>query len=47
MDQNKREATTTEFVEKVPKDCVVLTLACGKFKFFDKKLGDIEGIPSS
>lgn len=35
----------TEFVEKVPKDCVVLTLACGKFKFFDKKLGDIEGIP--
>ncbi|MBN2109070.1 MAG: hydroxylamine reductase, partial [Deltaproteobacteria bacterium] len=23
----------TEFVEKVPKDCVVLTLACGKFRF--------------
>ncbi len=35
----------TEFVEKVPKDCVVLTLACGKFRFFDKKLGDIDGIP--
>lgn len=35
----------TEFVEKVPKDCVVLTLACGKFKFFDKDLGDIGGIP--
>ena len=35
----------TEFVEKVPDDCVVLTLACGKFRFFDKKLGDIEGIP--
>ncbi len=35
----------TEFVEKVPKDCIVLTLACGKFRFFDKKLGDIEGIP--
>ena len=35
----------TEFVEKVPKDCVVLTLACGKFRFFDKKLGDIGGIP--
>ncbi len=35
----------TEFVEKVPKDCVVLTLACGKFKFFDKELGDIGGIP--
>ena len=35
----------TEFVEKVPKDCVVLTLACGKFRFFDKDLGTIEGIP--
>ncbi|MEW6220087.1 MAG: hydroxylamine reductase [Thermodesulfobacteriota bacterium] len=35
----------TEFVEKVPADCVVLTLACGKFRFFDKKLGEIGGIP--
>ncbi len=35
----------TEFVEKVPQDCVVLTLACGKFRFFDKELGDIGGIP--
>jgi hydroxylamine reductase len=35
----------TEFVEKVPKDCMVLTLACGKFRFFDKELGDIGGIP--
>lgn len=35
----------TEFVEKVPADTVVLTLACGKFRFFDKKLGNIGGIP--
>ena len=35
----------TKFVEMVPKDCVVLTLACGKFRFFDKDLGDIGGIP--
>jgi hydroxylamine reductase len=35
----------TEFVEKVPKDCVVLTCACGKYRFFDKDLGDIGGIP--
>ncbi len=34
-----------EFVEKVPKDCVVLTLACGKFRFFDKDLGEILGLP--
>ena len=35
----------TEFVEKTPKDTVVLTLACGKFRFFDKDLGTIGGIP--
>jgi hydroxylamine reductase len=35
----------TRFVEQVPKDSVVLTLACGKFRFFDKDLGDIGGIP--
>ena len=35
----------TEFVEKVPKDCIVLTLGCGKFRFIDQDLGDIEGIP--
>ncbi len=35
----------TEFVEKTPKDTVILTLACGKFRFFDKELGDIGGIP--
>ncbi len=35
----------TEFVEQAPADTVILTLACGKFRFFDKKLGDIGGIP--
>jgi hydroxylamine reductase len=35
----------TEFVEKAPKDSIVLTLACGKFRFFDKDLGEIGGIP--
>jgi hydroxylamine reductase len=35
----------TEFVEQVPQDCVVLTLACGKFRFFDHAMGDIDGIP--
>ena len=35
----------TEFVEKVPDDCLVLTLACGKFRFFDRDLGDIDGLP--
>jgi hydroxylamine reductase len=35
----------TEFVEKAPRDTVILTLACGKFRFFDKDLGQIEGIP--
>jgi len=35
----------TEFVEKTPEDTIVLTLACGKFRFYDKQLGDIGGIP--
>jgi len=35
----------SELVEKIPEDCVVLTLACGKFRFFDKEMGDIGGIP--
>ena len=35
----------TEFVEKTPKDTVVLTLACGKYRFNKLELGDIGGIP--
>ena len=35
----------TEIVEKAPADTVILTLGCGKFRFFDKELGDIGGIP--
>jgi len=35
----------TKFIEQVPDDCVVLTLACGKFRFIDKDLGNIGGIP--
>jgi hydroxylamine reductase len=35
----------TEFVEKAPEDTVILTLACGKFRFFDKDLGTIGDLP--
>ena len=35
----------TEFVKKAPKDTVILTLACGKFRFNDLDLGTIGGIP--
>ena len=35
----------TEFVEKAPKNTIILTLACGKFRFFDKELGAIDEIP--
>ena len=34
-----------EFVQNLPEDTVILTLACGKYKFNDLDLGDIEGIP--
>ena len=35
----------TELVEKIPADCLILTLACGKFRFFDKELGSLGDIP--
>ncbi len=35
----------TEFAEQVPDDCVMLTLACGKYRFNKMEFGDIEGIP--
>ena len=35
----------TEFAQQVPDDCVILTLACGKFRFNKLPFGDIGGIP--
>jgi len=35
----------TEFAKKVPDDCLILTLACGKYRFNKLEFGDIEGIP--
>lgn len=34
-----------EFVKKTTKDTLVLTLACGKYRFNDLDLGEINGIP--
>lgn len=34
-----------EFVQATPADTVILTLACGKYRFNDLGLGDIDGIP--
>ena len=35
----------TEFVKQAPSDSVILTLACGKFRFNDLDLGEIGGLP--
>lgn len=35
----------TEFAEKVPKDCVILTLACGKYRFNKLEFGEVAGLP--
>jgi hydroxylamine reductase len=35
----------TDFAQQVPKDCIILTLACGKFRFNKMEFGDIGGIP--
>ena len=35
----------TEFVKRTPMDSLVLTLACGKYRFNDLDLGEIDGLP--
>jgi hydroxylamine reductase len=35
----------TQFVQKAPKDTVILTLACGKYRFNDLNIGEIGGLP--
>ncbi|AKL94123.1 hydroxylamine reductase Hcp [Clostridium aceticum] len=35
----------TEFAEKTPKDTVILTLACGKYRFNKLDLGTVAGFP--
>jgi hydroxylamine reductase len=35
----------TELARQIPKDCVILTLACGKFRFNHLDFGTIGGIP--
>jgi hydroxylamine reductase len=35
----------TDFVKQVPEDCVILTLACGKYRFNKLNLGQVNGIP--
>jgi len=35
----------TNFVSETPKDTVILTLACGKFRFNDLNIGEIGGLP--
>ncbi len=35
----------TQFAAQAPKDTLILTLACGKFKFNDLEFGDINGVP--
>ena len=35
----------TEFAQNVPKDCIILTLACGKYRFNKLDFGTLEGLP--
>jgi len=35
----------TRLAEMIPQDAVIMTLACGKYRFNDQDYGDIEGIP--
>ena len=42
---SKESCYYTEFVKQTPKDSIVLTLACGKYRFNDIDLSHIEGFP--
>ena len=35
----------TEFAKKVPDDCIILTLACGKYRFNKLEFGEVAGLP--
>ena len=35
----------TEFAKKVPSDCIILTLACGKYRFNKLDFGEVAGLP--
>ncbi len=35
----------TEFAQNVPKDCIILTLACGKYRFNKLEFGEVAGLP--
>ena len=35
----------TDFAKKVPKDCIILTLACGKYRFNKLDFGEVAGLP--
>lgn len=35
----------TELAEKVPQDCIILTLACGKYRFNKQDFGTLGGLP--
>jgi hydroxylamine reductase len=41
----KKRGYYLDFAKKVPKDCVIMTLACGKHRLIDTDFGDIGGIP--
>jgi hydroxylamine reductase len=41
----KERGYFTEFVKQTPKDTIILTLGCGKFRFNDIDLGEIGGLP--
>ena len=35
----------TEFAKMVPQDCIIMTLACGKYRFNKLEFGEIDGLP--
>ena len=45
MELDQVEITIQNLLKKVPKDCVILTLACGKYRFNKLEFGEVAGLP--
>ncbi len=45
--RQKTRSYFTEVAEALPKDTVILTAGCAKYRYIKLNLGDIDGIPQS
>ena len=45
MGQDQEEIIILNLLKMVPDDCIILTLACGKYRFNKLEFGEVAGLP--